>query len=190
MALFNTPNLLGHIFQKETFPKGSGIASAVGGFLGAASTAQETSDSGMSFIGRAASAMRAGAEQDEAVQNPIHPIQRKVHEQNIRMMEANIAESMSRRDMLLNHKVGLSRLSELTAQEGFDFSNPDHYDQFLFVAGRYGVDSKAIEPQLKRFETSMEFNRRRDAIRAAREQVGEGAVVAEAGVAAVARTGV
>jgi hypothetical protein len=46
------------------------------------------------------------------------------------------------------------------------------------------VDSKAIEPQLKRFETSMEFSRRRDAIRAAREHVGEGAVVARAGVGA------
>jgi hypothetical protein len=41
MALFNTPSLLGHIFQKETFPEGesgiTGLMSGIGSGLGTAS---------------------------------------------------------------------------------------------------------------------------------------------------------
>ena len=39
MALFNTPSLLGHIFQKETFPQGdSGIAGLMAGLAGGMQT--------------------------------------------------------------------------------------------------------------------------------------------------------
>jgi hypothetical protein len=162
MALFDTPSLLGKIWEKQTFPEGGGgLAGLVGGFTGGFSAGRDyknTPKGERSFVGTMQEAAARGAENSAEISQPLHPLQRKLASQNLTMANLKIQEAIYNRDMAVKTREGMAKIGEVLSQGSFD--DPATMQRALGIAAAYGIESEALQPVMKRFNDAQEYKNR------------------------------
>jgi hypothetical protein len=153
MALFNAPNLLPQIFQKEQYPEGSGIVSMATGLIGGLQGARDARESeDYNFVNAMQKSMQRGAELDTSVQKPLHPLQRALHEQNIRKSQIEIGESLLKRELELKQLQGLGEISRYMVERAGEDDPITAARTFHAIRHRYNLPMDAIEKPLKQMQ--------------------------------------
>jgi hypothetical protein len=167
MALFDTPSLLGKIYEKQTFPQGGGgFAGLLGGITGGVAAGKNYKNAdpeSRSFVGALQEAAARGAENSAEISQPIHPVQRRVASQNLMMNSLKIEDAILSRDNAIRAKAGMTEMNRVMAESlganaDLDMTLKKLYD----VGSRYAIPPEQFDGMVERVQI---MKQRRDQVR-------------------------
>jgi hypothetical protein len=186
MALFNTPNLLGHIFAPQQFPEGGGgIEGLMSGYSAGSTVARQRKEEGAAYRagegekpdynfltgaggGMLGRSFKLSGQVAAERKNPLLAIQGVLAQQTAQMNQLALSEKMSDRQMQLRRQAGQSALMGFMAQnigsEGYGSS--EMQQSVLNIGLQHGIPFEVIKPHL---EEMQKYHRAKELMKRAKD---------------------